>query len=154
MHFCTLGLRIILIFRRRATISLKVISFMRGGKNDISFQIIKGVFPVLVLQDFIVDFFFSGLIIDVAYQKSTGTITGWYYHKNSELYVLLRSPLIAETKNSHSRYSLSPLLLMYSIAHEHKERFPFTNFDNHGYKRIVHTLKEFILVSEILTRIP
>jgi len=42
---------------------------------------------------------FSKLSIDVGYQKSTGTITGWYYHKNSELYVASRSPLTTEIKD-------------------------------------------------------
>ena len=116
-----------------------VISFTRDGRNDISSRTTSRIFSVLALQDSIVSFSFSRLIIDVAYQKSTGTITGWYYHKNSESYVSPRSPLTAETKSLHSRYSLSPSLLTSSITHEHKGRFPFTNFDDHGYKRIDNT---------------
>ena len=27
---------------------------------------------------------FDELIVDVSYQRSTGTIVGWYYHENSE----------------------------------------------------------------------
>lgn len=116
-----------------------VTSFMRGGRNNISSRTTSRIFMVLALRDSIVSFSFSRLIIDVAYQKSTGTITGWYYHKNSELYVSPRSPLTAETKSSHSRYSVSHPSLTSSITHEHKGRFPFTNFDDHGYKRIDNT---------------
>lgn len=136
MVLCKRGLGIILIFRRWATISPMVTSFMRGGRNNISSRTTSRIFMVLALRDSIVSFSFSRLIIDVAYQKSTGTITGWYYHKNSELYVSPRSPLTAETKSSHSRYSLSNPSLTSSITHEHKGRFLFTNFDDHGYKRI------------------
>jgi len=33
-------------------------------------------------------FLASGLTSDVSYQKSTGNIIGWYYHKSSEMYAL------------------------------------------------------------------
>ena len=38
------------------------------------------------LRGFIVSRPLRGLTADISYQKSTGSIVGWYYHKNSEQY--------------------------------------------------------------------
>lgn len=114
-----------------ATISGRVTSYMRDGKNDISSRITNRTFSVLALLDSIVRFLFSDLTIDVSYQKSTGSITGWYYHKNSELYLFFyETLLIAGIKNSLLRYRMSLSFLTYSIAQERKGNFPFTNFDD------------------------
>jgi hypothetical protein len=95
--WCIFGPEIIQTSQSMITISHRKISFTRDGKRDISFRIITRISSVHVLQDFIVRPLIS-IHIDVSYQKSTGSITGWYYHKNSELYVLpcFTNP---ETKN-------------------------------------------------------
>ena len=83
-----------------------------------------------LFADSIVSLPSSELIIDVSYQKSTGSITGWYYHKNSEMY----APPLVITNDRNQKLTLkvftSFLKLTHSIAREYREDFPFTSFDD------------------------
>jgi len=60
---------------------------MPDGRNGISFQITNRPRPELVSPASIVHPpLRNKLTIDISYQKCTGTIIGWYYHRNSAQY--------------------------------------------------------------------